>query len=94
MVIAVSALVLNAKLKQAFLVTKKSTYTMDYFTQLEAEIEATVQEFLGADKFCFVKMKEKIEEREKICDFATTPSLRRSKQSHQDYRQGLRILIM
>ena len=49
MVIAVSALVLNAKLKQAFLVTKRSTFTMDYFTQFEAEINAAVQEFLGAD---------------------------------------------
>ena len=49
MVIAVSALVLNAKLKQEFLQTKRSTFTMDYFTQFEAEINAAVQEFLGAD---------------------------------------------
>lgn len=49
MVIAMSALVLNAKLKQEFLQTKRSTFTLDYFTQFEAEINATVQEFLGAD---------------------------------------------
>lgn len=56
MVIAVSALVLNAKLKQEFLVTKRSTYTMDYFTQFEAEIDATVQEFLGADNAKALRM--------------------------------------
>jgi len=49
MVIAMSALVLNAKLKQAFLITKRSTFTMDYFTEFEAEIDATIQQFLGAD---------------------------------------------
>lgn len=49
MVIAVSALVLNAKGKQAFLATKRSTFTMDYFIQFEAEIDTVVQAFLGAD---------------------------------------------
>jgi len=49
MVIAMSALVLNAKLKQEFLQTKRSTFTMDYFKEFEIEIDFAIQKFLGAD---------------------------------------------
>ena len=49
MVIAISTIISNAKGKQEFLQTKRSTFTLDYFTQLETEIDAAVQQYLGAD---------------------------------------------
>jgi hypothetical protein len=49
MVLAVSTIVENAKLHQPFLQTKRSTFTMEYFNQLQTEIDAVAQQFLGAD---------------------------------------------
>lgn len=49
MVIAISTIISNAKGNQEFLQTKRSTFTLDYFTQLEAEIDLVTQKYLGAD---------------------------------------------
>lgn len=49
MAIAIATIVENAKLNQAFLQTKRSTFTMEFFNQLQLEIDAVVQQFLGAD---------------------------------------------
>lgn len=49
MVLAISTIVENAKLNQPFLQTKRSTFTMEYFNQLQTEIDAMIQQFLGAD---------------------------------------------
>lgn len=49
MLIAISTIVENAKLNQVFLESKRSTFTMDYFNQLQTEIDAVIQDFLGVD---------------------------------------------
>lgn len=49
MVIAISTIISNAQGNQEFLQTQRSTFTIDYFTQLEAEIDRVTQKYLGAD---------------------------------------------
>lgn len=49
MVLALSTIVENAKLNQPYLQSKRSTFTMEYFNQLQSEIDAVIQQYLGAD---------------------------------------------
>lgn len=67
MVLAISTIVENAKLNQPYLQSKRSTFTMDYFNQLQTEIDAVIQQYLGADNakqlrdstaLLYVKQKE------------------------------------
>lgn len=49
MVIAISTIISNAKGNQKFLQTKRSTFTLEYFTRIETEIDVAIQKYLGAD---------------------------------------------
>ena len=49
MVLALSTIVENAKLNQPYLQSKRSTFTMEYFNQLQSEIDAVIQQYLGSD---------------------------------------------